>query len=701
MRGGGDSAPAGMWATHAQRQRPAISVRKGLTAVTLIAWACALLYAWASGPSWSWDRAHYHVYAGYQWVNDTFGRGYLPAGGQTYLNPLGYVPQYLMMRAGWSELAMALVLASVHTLAIPMVWLICFQHTRRADTAFIAAALAFCTPVYVSQLGTSYLDITTAVLFCTGAAAIVSARRVGERASCALLVTAGLLMGAATGLKLSNVIPLLTTPILVCWGFRAADWRSRIIRLLSWGAAAFLGLAAAAAPWGLQLHERYGNPIYPMFESMRTPTPTQAPDPARRVAEDPKATPLESEAAASEAPAADAAKRLAEATRPAGGRFTPRSIAEVASFPLRIADPRLPWNLSYLEWLAPDPRPAMLLLLTAFMMFSVLKHRATLDVGTDVARPAVDSTLLAWIAATVPIWLHTSANGRYAMPLLLLIAVPIAQIITFALRGAHVRRCTIAATLIVSATSAFLIQERADLPVGRNWTEPVMKHSIPARLVDEPWLHLRRTIASDSFILMYMHPQSALASIQDSDALRDVLRQWHGRVRFIGPPNSITPEGPTLSPSARIGIDATIGQLGLRLDMSDCETISTDPGFQRAYTSEKKGDTETINQTSVLLSCAAREDPFARERSAKIRAQHDDVFQMIERRCSDVLAPSADESLYIAEGVWRRSYTQIETDVTVRGGKVMARTFKRGDTPLGTLESIRANPASIDCSLLR
>ena len=58
---------------------------RALQHLSLLACAAALCVssAIASGPSWSWDRAHYHVYAAHQWVEGLLGRGYQPGGSQS------------------------------------------------------------------------------------------------------------------------------------------------------------------------------------------------------------------------------------------------------------------------------------------------------------------------------------------------------------------------------------------------------------------------------------------------------------------------------------------------------------------------------------------------------------------------------------------------------------------------------------------
>ena len=89
----------------------------------MLALRATIAWRLLEGPSWSWDRGHYHAYAGYAWAEGLVGRGFLPMGGQSFLNPLPYVPAWLLTRAGWGETGTAAAAAAWPGLAGRFVWL--------------------------------------------------------------------------------------------------------------------------------------------------------------------------------------------------------------------------------------------------------------------------------------------------------------------------------------------------------------------------------------------------------------------------------------------------------------------------------------------------------------------------------------------------------------------------------------------------
>jgi hypothetical protein len=53
-------------------------------------------YAWFAGEDTSWDWQNYHEYSAFALINGRFNEDVAPAGIQTFLNPVAYVPAYLL-----------------------------------------------------------------------------------------------------------------------------------------------------------------------------------------------------------------------------------------------------------------------------------------------------------------------------------------------------------------------------------------------------------------------------------------------------------------------------------------------------------------------------------------------------------------------------------------------------------------------------
>src|SRR5215470_14647565 len=76
--------------------------------------AC-VAWSWWAGRDLNWDQLNYHFYAAYLYVDDRLARDFMGASIQGYLNPLAYVPFYLMVRANWHSLVIGSTLAVIHS----------------------------------------------------------------------------------------------------------------------------------------------------------------------------------------------------------------------------------------------------------------------------------------------------------------------------------------------------------------------------------------------------------------------------------------------------------------------------------------------------------------------------------------------------------------------------------------------------------
>ncbi|MEA5097992.1 MAG: hypothetical protein VB032_05595, partial [Burkholderiaceae bacterium] len=59
-----------------------------------------LVFTWYAGRDYNWDLFNYYLYAPHAYVNGLLGKDFMAGSFQSYLNPLPYVPFYLMVRAG-------------------------------------------------------------------------------------------------------------------------------------------------------------------------------------------------------------------------------------------------------------------------------------------------------------------------------------------------------------------------------------------------------------------------------------------------------------------------------------------------------------------------------------------------------------------------------------------------------------------------
>jgi hypothetical protein len=200
-----------------------------------------------AGKDLNWDLLNYHYYAPYQLLGGRLGQDFFAASAQSYLNPLGYLPFYLMVSWGWHSVLVSVLLAAAHAGALVLLYAIAWRlFAPRVAMALLATALGAASAVFWATVGTSFLDPLLVVPMLGGLLLLVERRA---------FAAAGLLFGAAAALKYSNAIyALAALPLAFAGGRRAAA------AYMAGGAAA---VALLAGPWLILMWHEFGHPFYP------------------------------------------------------------------------------------------------------------------------------------------------------------------------------------------------------------------------------------------------------------------------------------------------------------------------------------------------------------------------------------------------------------------------------------------------------
>src|SRR6186713_1238952 len=210
-------------------------------AIALGSLLAGAIYTWFIGEDVNWDWLNYHEYNVWAVINGRYGIDALPAGFQTYFNPVVYFPVYYLRHLLPLPYGM-MIIGAVHGLNLLLIYFLVRVLLREAATASAIGAsilIAAVGPMTLSEVGTSFSDILTALPILAGGVLILSA----DRSHHGRYVLAGLLIGAAVGLKLTNVVYAL-------------------------GVAAAVGALATGGAWGLMLWREMGNPIFPLFNAV-------------------------------------------------------------------------------------------------------------------------------------------------------------------------------------------------------------------------------------------------------------------------------------------------------------------------------------------------------------------------------------------------------------------------------------------------
>jgi len=215
----------------------------------------AICAAWTvfAGKDLNWDLLNYHYYAPFQLLEGRLQQDFFAASAQSYLNPVGYLPFYLMVSSGWHSVAVSVLFAAAHSLSLALLGLVAwrlFAHLAPRDRLImscLAAALGAATAVFWATVGTSFLDPLLAVPMLAGLILLLDGRH---------FAVAGMLFGAAAALKYSNAIFALAAFPLTLVRWRAA---------LAYIAGGALAVSVLAGPWLALMLREFGNPLYPVL----------------------------------------------------------------------------------------------------------------------------------------------------------------------------------------------------------------------------------------------------------------------------------------------------------------------------------------------------------------------------------------------------------------------------------------------------
>lgn len=220
----------------------------------------AALYTFAMGEDVNWDWQNYHEYNVWAVLNSRYGVDAVPPGFQTYFNPIVYFPVYYLRHVLPSPYGL-MIIGAIHGLNLALICLFARLILRRAATVTaIAAAVAIAAsgPMTLSEVGTSFSDVLLA-LPVIGAFLLIL---VADRLPATSYLLAGFLIGAAIGLKLTNVVYAIGAAAALLASARPLQASARF------GLGGVVGAALTGGEWWLITWRDTGNPIFPLFNAV-------------------------------------------------------------------------------------------------------------------------------------------------------------------------------------------------------------------------------------------------------------------------------------------------------------------------------------------------------------------------------------------------------------------------------------------------
>lgn len=507
-----------------------------------------------------YDLRYYHYYLPYALLNDRIHLDYAPAQLQSYLNPLSFVPFYLLANHTPATVT-AFVLGAWHGLTFGLVFALARallgtgSPGARNGTALLCAVLGTCGPVFLGTLGGSSNDIPIAQLvllallwIARGWQGVQPGREHRSRA----LLASGLVLGMAVGLKMAAAAHVAA--VAVCLVALPMSWRS-LLRVGTASAAMFaVGLLITSGHWMVVLWERFASPTFPFFNAVfRSPY----------------------------YPEVNFADR----------RFLPRDFAEAAIYPLLIAVAR------HREAVASEVRDARYAVLWVLGLGALLRyevtwirgkvgarrvHREARDVPTTAPTvPVQERWFLLFFAAAYVLWQSLFGIVRYAAPLEATAPIAVVLLARRLVRRSKVRGLVVALSGV------------AMLSLGR----PIQTD----RLVRRP--HRFIEVQAPRF----EHPEQVLVVVTHNAPWSFVLPFLQPEIRVLGLLSNLTKpwEKTRLQAEMRDVLDKHSGDIYL---LTDQGYIEFDLGVLREHYGLEPGDApchrvSTRHQSIPIVLC--------------------------------------------------------------------------------------------------
>lgn len=609
------------------------------TALALVFFLPAALCAgWTvrAGKDLNWDLLNYHYYLPFELLAGRLEQDFFAASAQSYLNPVGYLPFYLMVSSGWHSVVASVVLAAIHSLSLALLYLLAwrsFAHLPRRDRvvlSLLATAIGAATAVFWTTVGTSFLDPLLVPPMLAGLLLLLEDNWPAVRRA----TLAGALFGAAAALKYSNAIfALAALPLVLAMpGLTAA---ARLRASLGYAAGGIAALALLAGPWFALMIREFGNPVFPLMNGW-----FRSPD--------------------------------APAVNMVSIRFTPPDLIAQLTFPFRLValDRKL-----YSENFAPDIRFAALLAAAVALPFAA-RWRNAPRAG---ALRGQDWRLLAFFAAGLTLWVASSANARYGLIVLLVAGVVLCRIAERVLPPAAAR-VTLALVLIVQLGMSVMASPTRWF-IAEPWSPRWLSYDVPERALGQPTLYITIEMLPMAVIAPFVHPASSFVNFRgqhslpaDSPRLAALLERHRGAVRTLGRALELVDGKP---PAEQVkAYDDTLRRIGYRVDVNDCFSIPwrSEERDLLATAANRVAAAQPAHEPLSVASCAlvaAARDPVQEEAARRFSA----VFDRMERSCPALFRGQTAVTEPLAGG-WSRHYQGLDARLEASADRIVLNRYR-------------------------
>lgn len=588
-------------------------------------YALNLIFCFLAGKDYNWDLLNYHFYGPALLLDSRWSQDYFAGSIQSYLNPIAYVPFFLMIKWGWSALIVGLILATINFLNIIVIGSIAGKlFSERVEDSrgiiYMTCLLAMAAPAYLQANGSSFNDPYGSIFILLALRILLSSRF----ASWQQAVLIGLSAGAATGIKLTSAtFAMAFAACFIARVFfdRRTSWRELPIQLILFGVGAAAAFLIVHGYWSLKLWQEFGSPVFPFFNAV-----FKAPE--------------------------------FQFVNNRDFRFLGGGLLGLLLLPFDMLRTQ---SWIYSEAVSPDLRPSVLMTLAAaaallglWRAFRLIRIKSKTSVNGSLTEfseyhfwtPAV--TLVFFAIVAFFIWGVTSRIGRYAFSLWLLIG-PLLGLAAIKVGGARFARITLGVVLALQAYIHVFHGSYRWSPVA--WEESWLDFKLPFAITRQPVGIISTDTLSFSAIVPSLHPGSGMATISGMHTVSNgaemppkltaLIQKYNNNLYVLYAIGQFGGKGKIEISKARLNIlDEKLAPYGLELESKSAESACEYgrlPFNRKVHSWSPEPDVE---EGFVFAFCRIKKTSESRKLdAAKESRLNDRLFDALEDACPEVFAP--------------------------------------------------------------
>jgi hypothetical protein len=279
------------------------------------------------------------------------------------------------------------------------------------------------------------------------------------------------------------------------------------------------------------------------------------------------------------------------------------------------------------------------------------------------------------------VWVTTSANARYGLPLLLLSGIALARIAERLLPRAAAR---VLLGVILAVQFGISIQAApARWFIAEPWSRHWLPYAVPERALREPALYLSLETLPMAVVAPFMNLAASFVNFRgqqslapDAPRLRALLERHRGHVRALARSLELR-DGKPEANEVRL-YDATLVRIGYRIDTTDCFTIAWRPddgdAISRAANAVSRATptSEPLSVVSCALVAAAR-DPVVAAKERQVSA----AFDRLEKACPRLFRGQTAVTEPLGSG-WSRHYVGLDARLEAYPERVILNRYRAG-----------------------